>query len=174
MLEITRPQADECAPYYHRYINQVSGENALATLESTALSTPEFFKTIPAEKWDFRYAPGKWSLKESILHMIDTERIFSYRALRIARNDQTPIEGFEQDDYIPYYQADQRTAESIIEEYQAVRAATLHLFRNLDQAALLRRGTASGQSVSVRALAYMLAGHEQHHLKLTRERYLAG
>lgn len=171
-IKITRPLAEECAPYYIKYIDQVPGEDVLATLRSTLESTTTFLQNIPAEKWDFRYAPGKWSLKESFIHMLDTERVFAYRALRISRNDQTPLAGFNQDDYVPYYNGDHRSAESVIEEYRSIRQATITLFQHLDEEAVNRRGTASGNPVTVRALAYMIAGHEQHHLRLTRERYL--
>ena len=169
---ITRPAAEECAPFYQKYIDQVPGEDALALLRETLESTANFLEKIPEEKWDFRYAPGKWSLKESFIHLIDAERVFAYRALRISRNDTTPLAGFDQDTYIPFYQAERRSPDSIIEEYRSVRRATITLFQHLDEEALARTGTASGSAVTVRALAYIIAGHEQHHLRLARERYL--
>lgn len=171
-LSITRPAEEECAAFYQKYIDQVPGEDAFALLCDTLESTTAFLEKIPVEKWDFRYAPGKWSLKESFIHLIDAERVFAYRALRISRNDSTPLAGFDQDTYIPYYQAERRSPESIIDEYRSVRRATITLFRHLDEEALGRVGTASGSAVTVRALAYIIAGHEQHHLRLARERYL--
>lgn len=171
-LSINRPLPEECAPFYQKYIDQVPGGDALALLRDTLDSTTGFLENIPVEKWDFRYAPGKWSLKESFLHLIDSERVFAYRALRISRNDPTPLAGFDQDAYIPFYHAERRNPESIIEEYRSVRRATITLFQHLDEEALDRKGTASGSGVTVRALAYIIAGHEQHHLRLTRERYL--
>lgn len=169
---VTRPLLDECAPYYHSYINEAPGDDALAALQSTLESTTTFLGEIPLQKWDFRYAPGKWSLKESFIHLLDAERIFAYRALRISRNDQTPLPGFNQDEYIPYYHADQRSSQSIIDEYRSIRQATITLFQNLDADSINRRGIASGNSITVRALAYIILGHEQHHLKLAREKYL--
>lgn len=172
-IQITRPLPEEYAPFYRGYIEQVEGRDALAALREALDNTTRFLQSIPTEKWNFRYAPGKWSLKESVIHMLDTERVFSYRALRISRNDQKPLQGFDQDDYIPFYHAETRSPESVIEEYRSIRLATLSLFQNLDEAAVNRMGTASGKGVSVRALAYMIAGHEQHHMRLAREKYLA-
>lgn len=171
-ITITRPHEEACAPFYRNYIEQVRGEDALAVLRANLETTADFLRSIPVEKWNQAYAPGKWTLKESFIHLIDSERVFAYRALRIARNDQTPLAGFEQDDYIPYYQAEQRSPASIIKEYRSVRQATISLFENLDAAALDRSGEASGSAVTVRALAWMIAGHEQHHLNLTKEKYL--
>ncbi|PHN07311.1 DinB family protein [Flavilitoribacter nigricans] len=172
MPVITRPTESEYAPYFQRYTSKVSETDAFAVLEQAFTDHLEFLAGIPADRWDFRYAPGKWSLKESIIHMIDTERIFAYRALRIARNDQTPLPGFEQDDYVPFYHAEKRSPASIIAEYKAVRMATLELFRYLDEEDLLRTGTMSGMPISVRALAYLIGGHERHHIILTKEKYL--
>jgi len=112
------------------------------------------------------------TLKESWIHVVDTERIFAYRALRIARGDETPLAGFDQNDYVPHSNAANRTPESIVEEYKSVRAATIHLFKNFDATAWSRFGTASGGKVSVNALAFMIIGHEAHHVALTQERYL--
>lgn len=172
MPTITRPTEIEHPLYFKHYIDQVAEVNAFAALEKAAGETVEFFESIPEERWDHRYAVGKWTLKESIIHLLDTERIFTYRALRIARNDGTPLPGFEQDDYVAYYNADKRSPASIIQEYKAVRTATLELFRNLTDEDLLRTGTAGNMPISVRALAYMIAGHERHHIVLTKEKYL--
>lgn len=172
MPVITRPTESEYAPYFQRYTSKISESDAFAVLEKAFEDHLEFFETISDERWRFRYAPGKWSLKESIIHMIDTERIFAYRALRIARNDQTALAGFEQDDYVPYYNAENRSSASIIAEYKAVRMATLELFRYLSEEDLKRTGTSSGMLISVRALAYLIAGHERHHIMLTKDKYL--
>ena len=126
----------------------------------------------PESDGDFRYAPGKWSLKDVLGHINDTERIMSYRALRIARADQTPMEGFEQDDYVRNAPFAQLSLSDLIEDYIAVRRATISLFRNLDEAAWTRRGVASKNEVTVRALAYVIAGHELHHRKIIEEKYL--
>jgi uncharacterized damage-inducible protein DinB len=172
MPVITRPTESEYAPYFQRYTAKINESDAFVVLEKALEEHVTFFEAIAEDRWDFRYAPGKWSLKESIIHMIDTERIFAYRALRIARNDQTPLPGFEQDDYVPFYQAENRSPASIISEYKAVRTATLELFRYLTEEDLKRTGTMSGMPVSVRALAHLIAGHERHHVLLTKERYL--
>lgn len=167
-----RPAENEYHPYYSNYINLVPTDNIIEHLKNTKMTTINYLQAIPTDKWDFRYAPGKWSLKESWIHVLDTERIFAYRALRIARNDSTPLAGFEQDDYVPFYHADQRSIESILEEYDAVRAASITLFKNLDEEAMNRVGTASNSPVSVRALAFMIGGHELHHLNIIQEKIM--
>lgn len=172
MPTIARPEPGEYAPYFRRYTDHISEDDAFAVLERAAEETVTFFEGISEDQWNYRYAPGKWSLKESIIHMLDTERIFAYRALRIARNDSTPLAGFEQDDYVLFYGAEQRSPASIIAEYRAVRAATLELFRNLRPEDLRRTGTSSGKQISVRALAFLIAGHERHHVLLAKEKYL--
>ncbi len=121
---------------------------------------------------NYRYAPDKWSVKEVLGHVIDTERIFAYRALRIARNDKTPIEGFEQDDYVRAALSGNRTLAGLIEEFSAVRHAGLLLFRSFDPEAWVRKGIASQKEISVRALVYVIAGHELHHRKILQEKYL--
>ena len=127
---------------------------------------------LPEGKLRYRYADGKWTIKEILVHIMDDERIYSYRALRFARNDPTELPGFEQDDYTPYTGANDRSLDDIFAEYESIRQATLTLFNSFDDAALLRSGTADGHQVTVRALAYHLAGHERHHMNIIRERYL--
>ena len=166
-----RPQADECSPFYHSYIEQVKGEDILASLSSQKRKSRALMESWPLEMWDFRYAPDKWTVKELMLHVIDAERVFIYRALRIARNDQTPMPGFDQDDYIPFSGAEKRTPQSIIEEYDAVREASLQLFLHFSPEMWGRVGTASGNQATPRALAYIIAGHELHHLNILKERY---
>ena len=169
---LRRPDPDECAEYYTRYTNQVPGVDFLHTLSEAKRNTISFLIGIEKARWDYRYAPGKWTLKEVMLHVIDTERIFAYRALRCARNDSTSLPGFEQDDYVPFSGAENRSPSSIIEEYSAVREATLQLFRHFDEDMLSRYGTASDSPVTPRAIGFILAGHEIHHLNVIRERYL--
>ncbi len=171
-MTLRRPDAHESHDYYKLYISQVAGDDFLNSLNAAMAGTISFLKSLEDEKWNYRYAEGKWSIKEVVLHMIDTERIFAYQVLRIARNDMTPIEGFEQDDYIPYLNADNRDTDSIIQEYSSVRLATLDLFRNFDDEMLNRIGTASGRPFSPRAIGFIIAGHEAHHLSVIRERYL--
>ena len=170
---IARPQPGEYAPYYDRYISLVQGEDILDTLDQQRRQTMLLLSGRNDEDGDFRYAPGKWSAKEVLGHVCDTERIFAYRALRIARADATPVEGFEQDDYVRNGPFAQRPLADLVEDFIAVRRATLSLLRNLDEAAWSRRGIANNNEVTVRALAYTIAGHELHHLRILEEKYFA-
>ncbi|MEM8907585.1 MAG: DinB family protein, partial [Bacteroidota bacterium] len=124
---LQRPQPHESSDYYKNYIRQVEGQDILSTLKHLQSQTEAFFQSIPTDKWTYAYAPGKWTIKELVIHLLDTERIMAYRALRIARNDQTPMPGFEQDDYVPQAFADKRSVASLIEEYRTVRAASITL-----------------------------------------------
>ncbi len=171
---IARPEAGEYAPYYDRYISLVAGTDILATLDTQRRQTMLLLSGRDESEGDFRYAPDKWSAKQVLGHVCDTERIFAYRALRIARGDQTPLPGFEQDDYVKNGPFAKAPLAEIIEDYIAVRRATLTLLRNLDEAAWTRRGVASKNEVSVRALAYMIAGHELHHRRILEEKYFVG
>jgi len=167
----SRPQAGEYNPYYDRYISLVGSDDVVGLLEQQAPQTATLFKSASA-KADFRYAAGKWSIKEMLGHINDTERIMSYRALRIARADQTPLSGFEQDDYIRDGNFGQRTLADLIEEFTDVRKATVQLFRHVDTETGARRGVANGDAISARALAYIIAGHELHHRRVLEEKYL--
>lgn len=169
----SRPQAGEYAPYYDKYISLIHGNDVLGTLDEQRRETLLLLSgRTDDEEGNFRYAPDKWSLKEVLGHINDSERIFAYRALRIARNDQTNIEGFEQDDYVRYGPFARCRLEELVEDYIAVRRSTLSLFRNLDEAAWTRRGVANKNEVTVRALAYIVAGHELHHRRILEEKYL--
>lgn len=168
-----RPTPDEYNEYYGLYIEQAKEDQITTALETGQQDLLNLMNTLPADKWDHKYGPDKWTIKEAILHVIDTERIFSYRALRIGRHDETPLRGFDQNDYVPHYNAAGRSPASIIAEYQATRTATLSLFQHLTDADLKAMGTASGQPTSCRSLGFMIAGHEQHHLRIIQERYLA-
>ncbi len=172
-----RPQPGECAPYYDRYIslvhhNQTPGNDILAALEDQRRQMLLLLCGRAEADGDFRYAPDKWSLKEVLGHINDTERIMSYRALRISRGDATPIEGYEQDDYVRNGPFAHRPLADLIEDYIAVRRATVSLFRNLDEPAWSRRGVANKNEVTVRAFAYLIAGHELHHRRILEEKYL--
>lgn len=171
---MSRPEATEYAPYFGRYITKVPDGPILDVLASGMRDTLALLRSFPEERGDHRYAPDKWSVKEVVGHVIDAERVFAYRALRFARNDATPLPGFEENDYITAGRFGARTVRDLADELEAVRQSTLHLFRHLDDAALLRRGVASENPVSVRALAYIIAGHEAHHRTSLRERYLGG
>ena len=172
-LTIPRPQAGEYPPYYDRYISLVQGEDILSALDQQRREMMLLISCRDDEDGDFRYAPEKWSAKEVLGHVCDTERIFAYRALHIARADATPIEGFEQDDYVRNGPFAQRPLADLVEDFIAVRRATLSLLRNLDEAAWSRRGIANKNEVSVRALAYIIAGHELHHRRILEEKYFA-
>jgi uncharacterized damage-inducible protein DinB len=169
---IARPGTDEYAPYYGTYIAKVPDGDLRSMLSSQLAETVALIRSIPESRGGHRYAPDKWSIREVLGHLADSERIFSYRALRIARGDATPLPGFEQNDYVPAGGFDARTLRDLADELAAIRQATIQLFTHLDQAALERRGTASGKSVSVRALAYIIAGHELHHVGILKNRYL--
>jgi uncharacterized damage-inducible protein DinB len=168
----TRPNADEYAPYYSKYIGRVPEGDVLATLGQQLESTLAVLRNITEEQSNSRYAEGKWSIKELVGHLTDGERIFGYRLLRFARNDQTPLPGFEQDDYVANGGFDKCRLSNLVEELEHVRKSNLALLRNLDAEAWQRRGDANGQQVSVRALAYIIAGHEMHHMEILRTKYL--
>lgn len=171
LLTIARPQPGEYAPYYDRYISLVQNDDILATLDGQRRQMVLLLSGRENADGDFRYAPDKWNAKEVLGHVCDTERIFAYRALRIARADTTPMEGFEQDDYVRNGPFAHRPLCDLIEDYIAVRRSTLTLFRNLDQPAWSRLGSANKNEVSVRALAYIIAGHELHHRRILEEKY---
>lgn len=167
-----RPAPAEHAEYYGKYISLVPDGDYFAALEKITADTLAQLQSVSEEKSLHRYAPGKWSIRESWLHVTDTERIMSYRALRIARGDQKPLAGFDQDPYVALSAADKRTWRSILDEYQAVRKSSLAMFRNFPNDAWARSGTASNNPVTVRALAYIVAGHDLHHRKILTEKYL--
>lgn len=170
MPRIPLPAAGEYAPDYSKYLAPLSGD-MFELLQSQAKTTAALLAATPESRAGHRYAQGKWSVKEVVGHLSDSERVFSYRALRFARADTTDLPGFEENDWVANANFDRRTLASIAAEFAAVRAATLALFASLDDEELLRRGTANGQEVSVRALAALLVGHERHHVGLLRERY---
>jgi hypothetical protein len=168
---IERPEHEEYAPYYGKYISLISGADILETLDEQRRQTLLLLCGRDEADGDFRYAPEKWSVKEVVGHMCDTERVFAYRALRISRGDRTSMEGFEQDDYVRNGPFAHGPLAEVIDDYIAVRRATLTLLRNLEEAAWTRRGIANKNEVSVRALAYMIAGHEVHHRRILEEKY---
>jgi uncharacterized damage-inducible protein DinB len=170
---IDRPASGEFDPYYGRYIDQVPDGDVLETLAAGGAEVAALVRSLPEETGGHRYAPEKWSVREVIGHLADAERIFAYRALRTLRGDATPMEGFDENAYVPAGAFDARTLADLADEYEAVRAATLHLFRSAPEDAVGRTGVANGSPVSARALAWIVAGHERHHLGLLRERYLS-
>lgn len=165
-----RPLPDEFAPYYNRYISLIN-DDIISRLAEQQQRFAAYIRNIPADKADYAYAEGKWTVRQVLGHIIDTERIMAYRALCVARRDTTPLPGFEQDDYVAVADVTQRSLASYADEFETVRAANMFLFRSLDKDTLLCRGTASGHPVSVRALLYIIAGHLEHHIALFEERY---
>jgi hypothetical protein len=170
---MTKPEANEYAEYYDKYVSLVPDGNINQTLAAQTEDTLKLLRSIPEAKGLHAYAPGKWTIKQAIGHVTDTERIFAYRALCVGRGDQTPLPGFEQNDYVSSTDFNARTLTDLIDEFVVVRQATLHLFKHFSDAEWRRIGTASDNPVSARALAYTIAGHELYHNALLRERYLA-
>ena len=167
-----RPQPGEYAPYYEKYIAQIKGNDILATLDEQRRQMLLLLSGRSESDGDIRYAREKWSVKEVLGHVNDAERVFAYRALRISRNDVTPLAGFDENEYAKNAPFSLRPLAELIEDFIAVRRATVTLFRNLDEAAWTRRGVANQQPVTVRALAYIIAGHELHHRRILEEKYL--
>jgi len=173
MFTTSRPGADEYAPALAGYVAGIDEDEDV--LEVLAVQLDELLArlgSVPDPRGDYRYAPGKWTLKDVLGHLSDTERVFAYRALRIARGDQTPLPGYDDQAWVAELGADARTLTDMVEEWGHVRRATLDLFLHLPPAAWSRRGTASNQPASVRALAYVIAGHTRHHLEVVEARYL--
>jgi uncharacterized damage-inducible protein DinB len=173
-FNIPRPEAGEYSPYYERYISLVAGTDILAALDTQRRQMLLLLSGRDEAEGNLRYAADKWTVNEVLGHVCDAERVFAYRALRIARGDQTPMEGFEQDDYVKNGPFARVTLAELVEDYIAVRRATLTLLRNLDEPAWTRRGVANNNEVTVRALAYVIAGHELHHRRILEEKYFAG
>ena len=167
-----RPESNEYAAYYEKYVSLVADADVVGRLERQGAETLALLRGLPEERGPHRYAPGKWSLRQLVGHIVDTERIFTYRALAIARGERQPLPGMDQEEYMAGADFEARTLASLADEFEAVRGATLHLFRHLSPEAWARRGTASDNEVTVRALAYITAGHEAHHVGVLRERYL--
>ncbi|MCI0339430.1 MAG: DinB family protein [Acidobacteria bacterium] len=169
---MTRPDSTEYVQYFGKYISLVPGDTIVTTLSDQIETTLKLLQSLSEPQGELRYAPGKWSIKEVIGHLIDTERIFAYRALRIARDDRTPLSGFDENNYIANSNFDARRLAEIADEFEVVRKANVYLLRHLDDEAWMRRGVANENEISVRAIAYIMAGHELHHLEIIRSRYL--
>ncbi|MEO0733324.1 MAG: DinB family protein [Bacteroidota bacterium] len=164
-------QEDEYAPYYANYIRQVPDLTLPSALDESLAELLAYLTQVPAEREDYAYAPGKWTIKQTLQHIIDTERVFAYRALRFARADATPLPGFDQDQFAVTAQVAHRAFADMIEELRLLRAANLQLFVGFTETDLLRTGTMSGGTASVRALGFILCGHVYHHARLYRENY---
>ena len=171
---LQRPGPDEFAPFYQGYIEKVPAGDVLEHLRRQGERTGALLAAIPEAKGLFAYAPGKWTVKRLVQHLVDGERLFCYRAMCIARGEQGSLPGFDENAYADQDGSDARPLAQIVAEYATVRAATLTLYAGMTDAVSQRRGTANGKSVSVRALLWMTAGHELHHLTILRERYGIG
>jgi hypothetical protein len=171
---VGRPQPDEIPSHYAGYIKRVPELDPVIVLAAQIEDTAALLRGVSENDAMHRYARGKWSVKEVVGHLADVERIMAYRALRIARGDTTPLPGFDENAYVPLAKFDARSLADLVGELRTARAATLALLRTFDADAWRRRGTASGKPVSVRALAYMIPGHERHHLEILRTRYGVG
>jgi hypothetical protein len=166
-----RPTPDEYAAHHGHYVALVPEGDIVDLLRRQESQTAERIRALPASKADWAYAPGKWTIKEVLGHMADTERVMSYRALRFAREDPTPLAFFDENAWVPAGRFGERTLQSLLDEFLAVRAATIALFDGLPADAWSRRGTFSGATATVRAIACVICGHELHHLAVLEERY---
>lgn len=174
MMTQKRPEKSEYAVYYEKYVALVPGGDFLEILGEQHSGLLRLLSRLSEEQADFRYANAKWSIKETIGHLSDAERIFAYRLLRIARGDQTPLASFEQEPYIETGNFSARKLSDLLDEFSSVRQASITLVRSLDDKAWMRRGTASGREITALALAFIIAGHERHHGMILEERYLPG
>ena len=172
MRPIQKPKEGEYPAYADVYIRLVPDDGLLLKhMKDNFAMVKKLILSLPEEKLTYRYAPDKWTIKETLVHIVDDERIYAYRALRFARNDNTELPGFEQDDYASYSKANERSIKNIFEEYKAVRESTITLFNGLPDEAFLRIGTANNNKATVRALAYHIAGHELHHVNIIKDKY---
>ncbi|MDR3683887.1 MAG: DinB family protein [Geothrix sp.] len=173
-MGLQRPLPGEYAEGYAPYLAAAPEGDALALLQAQLDEVSALFSGLSEAQGGFRYAPGKWSLKDLLQHLSDAERIFAYRCLRIGRGDATPLPGWEEDDYARAAQADARTIADLLADFQAARLASLQLFRSLSEAAWMQRGTSNGRNLTARCVPYISLGHTAHHLAVIRERYLPG
>lgn len=170
---VGRPHDNEYAPFYAGYVRLVPDGDIFEILARQPDALRTLLAPLSTKQADFRPGPAEWSIKEVVGHINDTERVFAYRALRISRGDQTPLPGFEQDDYVREANSGERTLPDLVEEFELLRRANLLAFNGLSQDVSQRQGTASGSNVSVRALIYLIAGHVEHHLESLRRDYLS-
>lgn len=168
---IGRPDPSEYAPYQQAYINLVHGDDILKILSAQIDTTVWYLRSLPEDRGDFRYAPDKWSVKEVVGHMIDTERVFAYRAMSIARSDPAKLPGFEQDDWVKAAGAGLQPLAELVSEFECVRRANIYFFQHLEKDAWMRKGIAVGREFTVRSFAYVIAGHEQHHMQSLQTLY---
>ncbi len=167
-----KPVEGEYPSYFGTYISKVNENDCISALENTEKEILSFLKSIPENKGDFAYAPGKWTIKQLIIHISDAERVFAYRALRFARGDAQQNLSFEENDYAKNCEADKRSLQSVIEEFTAVRRATILLFKNFSDKTLQNTGNMSSGKTTVNALGFTISGHASHHVGVLKERYL--
>ncbi|MEN8789666.1 MAG: DinB family protein [Flavobacteriaceae bacterium] len=160
-------------PFYGPYIMELGDVELMDMLKRQRTNFPQFIASIPDEKWHSSYGEGKWTIAEVLVHVLDAERVFQYRALRFARNDNTDLPGFNQDAYVPFSGASVRTKDDVIEEYDAVRASTIALYSKFGDEILRRKGKANNSAMSVAALGFIICGHQRHHRNVIRSRYLS-
>lgn len=172
MIEVTRPEPGTYPPYFDTYIQHVKGEHIFDELFQSYMDTMELVTSLDPETLHFRYAPGKWNILEIIQHIIDTERIFNYRALCIARMDKTNLPGFDENNYAQSSNASNRNIDDLVRELSLVRAATIELFKSFNKAMFLESGNANGKSITPHALLFAILGHEIHHRNIIEERYI--
>lgn len=172
-MKVSQVLENEYASFYSSYIGQVSVEfSMLEELEISVHRLRNFVQNIPMDKYDYQYADGKWTIKDILQHLIDCERIFAYRALRFARKDLTPLPGFDEDHFANFAEGSKRSIRDLLTELAIVRESTLCLFRTFSDEVLLRKGIACGNEMSVRALGFIIIGHQNHHQRIFEERYL--
>jgi len=169
---MNKPETNEYAPYYGNYIGQVGDDDVVSILAGQASELRAALSGLADDRGSYAYADGKWTIKEVLSHIIDGERIFAYRILRISRGDATPVEGFEQDDYIATSNANHRSFADLLDEFDLQRRSNLLMLKNINDEASQLMGTASGNPVSARAVIYIMAGHVKHHLRILNDRYL--
>jgi uncharacterized damage-inducible protein DinB len=168
---MARPQPNECAPYYQKYIALAQGNTINEIVNNHAFDLQEFYNSLPDDKADYAYGENKWTVKQVLQHLTDAERVFAYRALRISRNDATPLASFDENEYVQNGFANERSLSSLKQEFNAVRAATDMFLLSLNSQQVMRLGTASNNPVSVNALAFIIYGHLLHHKNILEERY---
>lgn len=171
-MKISELKSTEYNPYYGTYIKLNEARPLQKGLSIGLSETLEFFASIPNDKLEYRYEEGKWTIKEICLHLIDTERVFAYRALRIARKDKTPLMGFDQDMFVELSQANHRSMDHLLKEYRSLRESTIDMFSGFSNDMLTYIGEASDSPLSPRAAGFIIAGHEKHHIQVIKERYL--
>lgn len=167
-----RPDLTRVPSFYHGYIHHVKDEDLKSALSNNSKELFNFLGSVPATMREYRYADKKWSIKELVLHLIDAERIFAYRALRFSRQDKTPLPGFDENQYVDQARIADRSWESLIDELKSLRKANELFFESLTEEQLEFDGVSNGQSIYVRALGFIIAGHCIHHMKVMKERYL--